>query len=131
MAWAYQIQVTTCLRGDLNPYTSYITLPETNVTQSYAGAVGQMTSTVAGANGNLLNFQGTWQVTGLRHIGKFRSPSMDAWITVITAVTDGGSSTSTSAPTDQPNGPDNQSGEQVFNPPSGAAPGSSGGIGRA
>jgi hypothetical protein len=130
------IQVKTCLRGDIPfPNNCLITLPPTLVTQTYSGAVNAMAPDIGGeysGGTNYLTFQGTWQVTGIRHIGKFRDPSMDSWVTIINAVTNtGGGTAATTAATDAPGGPVNQSGQQTFNPPSGAAPGSSGGIGRA
>jgi hypothetical protein len=112
------LQIKTCMRGDLF-LGKMITLPPTLVTQTYSGAVNRMAPDIAGEYGgglNNLNFQGTWEVTGLRHVGKFRDPSMDAWVSIINAVTNtsGATSPSTTAPTNAPGGPANQSGQQSF-----------------
>jgi hypothetical protein len=75
---AETLQVTTVMRGDLPfPNNTVITLPKTQVTQTSASAVLQ--------KGNTLNFSGSWQVTSVRHVGKFRSPQYDSWVTIIEA----------------------------------------------
>lgn len=64
------------MRADLN-VGDYITLPKSIVT------------TTAAAQASLANlkptFQGTFQITTLRHVGNFRQPSADSWCTVIDA----------------------------------------------
>ncbi|HUZ33902.1 MAG TPA: hypothetical protein VMV19_17610 [Xanthobacteraceae bacterium] len=35
---------------------------------------------------NITSFQGTYQITRVRHVGHYREPSADAWVTVIDAV---------------------------------------------
>jgi hypothetical protein len=125
---ANKISIKTLLRGDISPPsggTVQVTLPANTL-----ATVSSPDQAKIGQNNNILTFQGSWTVTAVRHIGKFRSPTMDSWVTIIEAVpgSGGGGGTNTS---DAPGGPANDSGNQTFNPPSGAAPGSSGGIGRA
>jgi hypothetical protein len=105
-----ELQTTTLLRGDIPvPGTGLITLPKTLVTQTQSSA-----SNVGGTNtSNILNFSGTWQVKGLRHIGKFRSPGYDCWITQINAVQGGSSGGS-----DDPGGV-NQDGTPATTAPTG------------
>ena len=111
------LQIKTCMRGDLF-LGKNITLPPTLVTQTYSGAVNRMAPDIAGEYGsglNNLNFQGTWEVTGIRHVGKFRDPGMDSWVSIINAVTNtSGATPGSTAPTDAPSGPANQSGQQSF-----------------
>lgn len=70
------ISVKTVMRADLAVW-SKIKLPQTIVTNTQQ------------ANSNLLNqranFQGAFYIVSLRHIGNFRQPSADAWVTVIEA----------------------------------------------
>jgi hypothetical protein len=88
------LQVTTLMRGDINiPNNTTITLPETQVTQTAASAVLQ--------KGNTLNFSGDWTVTSVRHVGKYRSPQYDNWVTIIEA-TQGGSGSGGSGGTSDP-----------------------------
>jgi hypothetical protein len=122
------IQVKTCLRGDIPfPNNCWIKLPPTIITQTPQGAINRIAPDIASEYGggvNYLLFTGQWQVTGLRHIGRFRDPSMDAWVTIINAVADKSANGSAA-----PGGASNTGGVQTFTP-SGAAPGASGGIGR-
>lgn len=123
-----KIQVTTLMRGDINGNSGgapLITLPPTLTTMTEASAVlaSSQGGGISGLNGNYLTFQGTWNVQSLRHIGRFRDPQWNAWITIIEAVQNGtGSSGGSSNPAPSTGG------VQTFTP-SGAAPGSSGGIG--
>jgi hypothetical protein len=97
---AQTIQVTTLLRGDISLINSpTIKLPQTLATQTQQSAIFQ--------KGNVLNFQGTWQVVFVKHIGRFRNPSYDAWVTIINATQNGSSG---GAPGDIAN----QSGKQTF-----------------
>jgi hypothetical protein len=116
------ILVKTCLRGDIPfPQPSIIQLPDTLITQTAQGAVsrygGAAGINYSGSGTNLL-FSGTWSVTGVRHIGKFRDPGMDAWVTLIKAVTTQASTNTntlpTSTPSPAPGGAANQSGQQPF-----------------
>jgi len=88
------IQVKLCLRGDIQfPDNTQIQLPKTLVTLNQATAITPGTS-------NLI-VQGIWDVIGIRHIGSFRSPSAESWVTIVDAVrsdSGGGSGGSTSAP---------------------------------
>lgn len=68
------IQLKTVMRADL-AVGSQINLPQTLITNSAQAAsslVNQKTS-----------FQGGFTVVSLRHVGDFRQPSADAWVTVI------------------------------------------------
>jgi hypothetical protein len=126
------IQVTTLLRGDIDPLASggqqQIKIPPSLVTMNESQAMMSIPggSGTPGLNGNYLTFQGTWDVTVVRHIGHFRDPSWNSWVTIIEAVQSGqtgsgGGGGDTPAPS--------TGGEQTFTP-SGAAPGQGGGIGR-
>jgi hypothetical protein len=112
-----RMQVTTCLRGDIR-LGSMVTLPKTNVVQTINGAVSLGAANIAseyGAGMNFLNFSGTWKVAGIRHIGKFRSTQMDAWISIFDCASPGGSGGATAPdPNAQPDGAPNQSGSQTF-----------------
>lgn len=76
--WIYApfIQVKSVMRGDLH-VGDYITLPPSIVT------------TTAAAQSSLLNlkanFQGTFQINSLHHVGNFRQPDAASWVTVINA----------------------------------------------
>jgi hypothetical protein len=89
------IQVTTLLRGDVSGATSEgtqkITLPPTLVTMNANQAIIEATGGVEGLSGNYLTFQGTWDVRSVRHVGHFRDPQWNSWITVIEAYQSGGS----------------------------------------
>lgn len=116
-----KISIKTLLRGDINPVNSnpvQIKLPA-NTLFSVGGAKGAFSTQdptsgdPSPTNNNILAFQGTWIVQSVRHIGRFRSPSMDSWVTVIEAVTnvDGGSGSNA------PSGPEDTGGKQIFVPP--------------
>jgi hypothetical protein len=88
---ANEVQIRTLLRSDIvtigNSGTTQVTLPQ-NTLMNIAGS-GQ-NSFIPGApqwavqSGiNALNFQGTFIVTSVRHIGNFRQPTGEAWITLI------------------------------------------------
>jgi hypothetical protein len=74
-----QLQVTTVLRADIHQ-GDYIKLPPSLVTSEKAGAFSMVGGDVAGSNfGGFVTFQGTFRVTGVRHVGNYRNPSGDAW----------------------------------------------------
>jgi hypothetical protein len=115
-----KISIKTLLRGDINPVNTepvQIQLPANtlaSVGSANAAFSTQNPNIGDPTNNNILAFQGTWTVLNVRHIGRFRSPSMDAWVTVIEAITnvDGGSgSGSSSTTTDAPNPPTAEGGK--------------------
>jgi hypothetical protein len=124
-----EIQVTTVMRGDLGNFsggTMQITLPPTLTTMTEANALNAATPGVnglAGLSGNYLSFQGTWKVKGLRHIGRFRDPQWNAWVTVINAFQNspGGGAGGNGSPDPSPS----TGGVQIFTP-SGGVPGTTG-----
>jgi len=71
------IQIKTVMRADLAVW-SQIKLPPT------------LTINTAAANSYIVNqklaFQGAFNVVSLRHVGRFRQPTADAWVSVIEAV---------------------------------------------
>lgn len=88
------ISVKTVMRGDLD-FQQPITLPQ-----------GIPVTTTAAAqpafNGyqNKLTFSGNWQLTALRHIGNFRQPTAEAWVSVLELTQNANSSASSSAATE-------------------------------
>lgn len=69
-----QIQVTCVMRADINAQ-DYVTLPNTQVTTTAA-------SLPRGYQYNSA-FQGTFFVEQLRHVGRFRLPQGEAWVTTL------------------------------------------------
>lgn len=73
---APNISVKTVMRADLSVWDP-ITLPKTVITNT------------AQANSSLVNqrasFQGGFRIVSLRHVGNFRQPSADSWVSVIEA----------------------------------------------
>jgi hypothetical protein len=111
---ANKISIKCLLRGDISPTagnTVQVTLPANTL-----ATVSSPDQAKIGQNNNVLAFQGSWTVTGVRHIGKFRSPGMDSWVTIIEAVTGGSSGGGSNTTTDAPTGPDNTGGKQTFGP---------------
>ena len=70
------ISIKTVMRGDLK-VGDQITLPPTPVITTADAQSGLNTP---------LTFQGTFTIQSLRHVGNFRQPSGDAWVTVIEAL---------------------------------------------
>ena len=70
------ISIKTVMRADLQ-VGNQIMLPKTQITNTQA------------APSSLINlqsaFQGSFTIQSLRHVGNFRQPSADSWVTVITA----------------------------------------------
>jgi hypothetical protein len=71
-----QVQLKCPMRADIK-VLDQVTLP-----QAQATTTPQSFSNFRNNSG----FTGTWQVNSLRHIGKFRQPTADAWVTVIDVV---------------------------------------------
>lgn len=67
-----QISVKTVMRADLE-VANKIRLPQSASTTT-SGSASQLR--------NSLTFQGTWQVSEVRHVGNFRQPTAEAWVTV-------------------------------------------------
>jgi hypothetical protein len=109
---ANKISIKCLLRGDISPTsgnTVDITLPANTL-----ATVSSPDQAKIGQNNNVLAFQGSWTVTSVRHIGKFRSPSMDSWVTIIEAVTGGSGGGGTNTATDAPTGPTAEGGKLPF-----------------
>jgi hypothetical protein len=96
-----EIQVTTVLRGDIGNTNGpvQITLPATLTTMTQENALNASGEGGSGGNlglsglsGNYLTFQGTWQVKHLKHIGHFRDPQWNGWVTIINATQNAGGS---------------------------------------
>jgi hypothetical protein len=109
---AGEIQVRVAMRADIVP-NMQIALP-TNilVSTTEAGAFGLLPGSQwqQYQPGDFLNFQGTFQVIGVRHMGRFRNPNAESnWITVINALYG-------SAPGALGAAIANQSGQQTFGP---------------
>jgi hypothetical protein len=111
-----EIQVKTVMRSDITPGTangaSYITLPQGILVASsadvYMNFYGGSTSIAAQAGqvGDVLTFQGSFQVRSVRHVGKFRQSTGEAWVSIITLIPPIGNTVG---------GIINQSGQQIFN----------------
>jgi hypothetical protein len=125
-----KIQVFTLLRGDISISASssgiqQIKLPPTltTITEVNALLAGTQGNSIPGLSGNYLTFQGTWDVQSVRHIGRFRDPQWNAWMTIIEASQSVASGSST------PPGPGPQTGGQsTFVPAPNAPPGSGVGV---
>jgi hypothetical protein len=76
-----KISIKVVMRGDLK-VGDQIMLPPTPVITTADAQSGVHTP---------LTFQGTFTIQSLRHIGNFRQPSGDAWVTVIEALLNQGS----------------------------------------
>jgi hypothetical protein len=70
------IQFKTAMRADIN-IGDMVTLPQTQTVNT----IGSSSSIVNQA----VEFQGTFQVSSIRHVGNFRQAQADAWVTVIDA----------------------------------------------
>jgi hypothetical protein len=70
------ISIKVVMRGDLK-VSDLITLPPTPVITTADAQSGVNTQ---------LTFQGTFLIVSLRHVGNFRQPSGDAWVTIIEAL---------------------------------------------
>jgi hypothetical protein len=89
-----KIQVKTVLRADINaamaggaPVT--ITLPEKLLVGTQGGGAAFSYTSGQGANtyehGNVLLFSGSWVVNKIRHVGHYRQPTGESWVTIIEA----------------------------------------------
>lgn len=73
---APNISIKTVMRGDLT-VGQQIALPKALVTNTAAASSALVNQQVA--------FQGSFTIVSQRHVGAFRQPSADAWVTVIEA----------------------------------------------
>lgn len=71
------IQLQLVMRGDLT-LSDFIMLPQTLTVNSQAALYNYR---------NNLALQGVFQIIQIRHVGNFRNPSANAWITVVDAIT--------------------------------------------
>ena len=69
------IQIKVVMRGDLK-VDDYITLPPTPVVSTAAAQAGGTQP---------LTFSGTFNIKTIRHVGNFRAPDGQAWVTIIDA----------------------------------------------
>ncbi len=74
---APQIQFKTVMRADI-PLGGYVTLPKTLATTTPGSAIGTPAR-------NSASFQGSFLVTLVRHVGNFRQPTGDAWVSIFNA----------------------------------------------
>jgi hypothetical protein len=96
------IQIKTVLRADINAAMAgggavYISLPSPLLVnaQLQSGGGGGNNAVIGGIfsnafsntyqHGNVLLFTGQWMVTNLRHIGHYRQPTGESWVTIIEA----------------------------------------------
>lgn len=70
------IQVKTIMRADIS-VGDYVTLPPTVTTTTSGGAIPSGSTQRANSI-----FQGTFQVGPVRHVGNFRQPTGDAWVSI-------------------------------------------------
>ena len=89
-----KIQVKTVLRADINSAMAggapvYITLPEKLLVNIQGGGAAFSYTSGQGANtyehGNVLLFTGSWVVNKIRHVGHYRQPTGESWVTIIEA----------------------------------------------
>ena len=78
-----EIQVTCVMRADI-AVNNYVQLPKTLTTTTQPGAVMQ-----SGQSADRQNsvFQGVFRVYQMRHVGDFRSPAGESWITALDCFT--------------------------------------------
>jgi hypothetical protein len=77
------VQFKTVMRGDIKPGDT-VTLPKTFFNSSMSAAV-QGSSAATGQ----LGFSGSFTVASLRHVGSYRQPTAEAWVTIVEAYTSG------------------------------------------
>jgi hypothetical protein len=88
------IQVKTVLRADFNAAMSAggavdLTLPNPIFVNTTAQGAWTLSNPELGRNtyehGNILLFNGSWRVKQIRHIGHYRQPTGESWVTIIDA----------------------------------------------
>lgn len=70
-----RIQIKTAMRGDLRVLQPF-NLPKNNVSINTAAAASSIVN-------QRLTFQGGFQIVSMRHVGAYRNPAADAWVTII------------------------------------------------
>jgi hypothetical protein len=87
------LQIKTALRGDIStsgaggnvhirlPLNLLVSTPRSASNLFIAGDLLQYQP------GDVLNFQGEWEVTSVRHVGRFRQPTGENWVSIIDAIT--------------------------------------------
>lgn len=102
---AFKIQIITALRSDIQPNMQIILPTNILVTTTEAGAYRFLLGPTK--ESDILNFQGTFDVIAVRHMGRFRNPDASSnWVTVIEAIVPGSVGAG--------NFVSNQSGQQIF-----------------
>lgn len=79
-----KISITLVMRGDLH-VNDVVTLPRTLVTNTASGGYGSGDSPQQS-----LTFQGTFMITSIRHVGRFRQPDAGSWVTILEATEQSG-----------------------------------------
>jgi hypothetical protein len=81
------ISIKVVNRADIKP-TNHVTLPPTLVTTTGAGAFTAANGGAGdvGTGAGPVSFQGDFLISQVRHVGNFRQPSGDAWVTILTGV---------------------------------------------
>jgi len=75
------VQVKTVMRGDFDINDNFL-LPATRfTTQAGAYSVGSLEDL-----GLYLSFTGYWEIQRITHIGQFRSPAPEAWVTIFEGI---------------------------------------------
>jgi hypothetical protein len=95
---ASTIQVKTVLRADFNAAMSAggavdLTLPNPLLVNTITQGAWAISNPGLGQNvyehGNILLFNGSWRVNKIRHVGHYRQPTGESWVTIINAVQNG------------------------------------------
>ena len=74
-----KIQIRTVMRADIK-IGALVTLPKTWVNSSSEGAA------TVGSDAQSVALQGKFKIVAIRHVGNFRAPSGDAWVTNFEAI---------------------------------------------
>lgn len=90
------VTATMILRGDLS-FGDTITFPPTITTVSAQGALINPPPTFTQARYSSI-FQGSWTVRQLRHVGSYKAPRAESWMTWIEAIANPGPAVGGSAP---------------------------------
>jgi hypothetical protein len=87
-----QMQVKVAMRSDLSCNNRIILPPNILTTTTQAGAMTLYPGMPFNQyqHGAVLNFQGAFDVIGIRHLGRFRNPNAEQnWVTIINAISGG------------------------------------------
>lgn len=91
------VQVTTVLRGDTK-INDQITFPNVLNTVTAAGAINATSVQSLASSRFTSAFQGTCTVTDVRHVGNYKSPQGQSWISIFTAFLTPGAAVAASPP---------------------------------